>query len=338
MADRHASPTHVLRGLALASAAASALAGWAIGRHLSSAAVLGVLQLLALTAVPTSSITSTIIFSRLDDSQRQFGPSRAVGTFGWVCGCWLVSGLNLDSSASSFYVGATLWAALTLFTFILPALPPPPGKQLTLRQRMGWDSAELLKHHDHRVVFLTVALFSIPLAAFYPFAPAQLQHIGLQRTSAWMTLGQVTEITAMFLLAGLFANWRLKWIFAAGLFVGFVRFGMCALDQRLWILAGITLHGFSFALVFITAQIYLNERVESAWRARAQALMSLMSSGVGNLLGYLTTGLWFQICSRGGTTRWTLFWGCLSLTIGAVLVFFLIAYHGRSSGFRKPDA
>src|SRR5262249_53447158 len=143
---------------------------------------------------------------------------------------------------------------------------------------------------------------------------------------------------AMLLLAGLFSNWRLKWIFAAGLFVGFVRFGMCAVDQRLWILAGITLHGVSFALVFITAQIYLNERVESAWRARAQALMSLMSSGVGNLLGYLSTGLWFQICSRGGTTRWTLFWGCLSLAIGAVLVFFLFAYHGRSSGFRKPDA
>jgi MFS family permease len=336
MADRHASPSHVLRGLSLASAAGSALSGWAVGHRWSSPAVLGCLQLLAFTAVPTSSITSTIVFSRLDDSQRQFGPLRAIGTFGWVCGCWLISGLNFDSSALSFYVGAALWLALALFTFMLVALPPPPGQQLTLRQRMGWDSAELLKHHDHRVVFLMVALFSIPLAAFYPFAPYQLQHIGFQRTSAWMTLGQVTEIIAMFLLAGLFANWRLKWIFATGLFVGCVRFAMCAVDQKFWVLAGITLHGFSFALVYITAQIYLNERVESSWRARAQALMSLMSSGVGNLLGYLGTGVWFQICSRGGATRWSLFWGCLSVAIGAVLVFFLVAYQGRSGGFRKP--
>jgi len=335
MADHHASPTHVLRGLALASAVASTLVGWSVGSHWPSSAVLGFLQLLALAAVPTSSIASTIVFSRLIDSQRQFGPVRAIGTFGWMCGCWLVSGLDLDASASSFYIGASLWIALALFTFILPALPPSPGQQLTLRQRMGWDSAALLKQHDHRVVFLTVALFSIPLAAFYPFAPAQLQDLGLQRTSAWMTLGQITEITAMFLLAGLFANWRLKWIFAAGLFVGFLRFGMCAVDRKFWVLGGITLHGFSYALVYVTAQIYLNERVETAWRARAQALMSLMSSGVGNLLGYLGTGIWFEACSEKGATRWTLFWGCLSLAIGGVLLFFLVAYRGRSTGFRK---
>jgi MFS family permease len=338
MADHHASPTYVLRGLALASAAASALSGWSIAHGWAAPAVLGFLQLLALAAVPTSSITNTIIFARLNDSQRQFGPLRAIGTFGWVCGCWLVSGLSLDASASSFYIGAFLWIGLALFTFTLPALPPPSGQRLTLRQRMGWDSTVLLKHHDHRVVFFTVALFSIPLAAFYPFTPAHLQHIGLQRTSAWMTLGQVTEIAAMFCLAGLFANWRLKWIFVAGLSVGFLRFGMCALDRKMWLLAGVTLHGFSFALVYITAQIYLNERVDSAWRARAQALMSLMSSGVGNLVGYVGTGIWFQACSRSGATRWPLFWGALSLAIGAVLLFFLIAYHGRSAGFRKPAA
>lgn len=336
MADRHASPSQVLRGLSISSAAASALAGYAIANRWPSTAVLAILQVFALSAVPTSSLTSTIIFSRLKDSQRQFGPLRALGTFGWVVGCWMVSGLNLDASARSFYIGAGFWLVLAAFTLWLPALPPPPGPRLSLRQRMGWDALALLKHHDHRVVFLTVALFSIPLAAFYPFTPYQLQHMGFHRTSAWMTLGQVTEVTAMFCLASLFANWRLKWIFAAGLLVGFVRFGMCALDQKFWLLAGITLHGFSFALVFITAQIYLNERIESVWRARAQALMTLMSSGVGNLSGYLSTSAWYQFCARGGEVRWHLFWVHLSLAIGAVLVFFLFAYHGRSTGFRKP--
>jgi MFS family permease len=336
MADRHAPPSQVLRALSISSAAASALAGYAILHRWAPTAVLAILQVFALSAVPTSSLTSTIIFSRLKDSQRQFGPLRAIGTLGWVVGCWIISGLNLDASATSFYVGACFWLTLAGFTFWLPALPPPPGPKLTLRQRMGWDALTLLKNHDHRVVFLTVALFSIPLAAFYPFTPYHLRHMGFYRTSAWMTLGQVTEVTAMFCLAGLFANWRLKWIFAAGLLVGFVRFGMCALDQKLWLLAGITLHGFSFALVFITAQIYLNERIGSVWRARAQALMTLMSSGVGNLSGYLSTSAWFQFCGRGGQMRWSLFWGCLSLAIGAVLGFFLIAYHGRSSGFRKP--
>jgi len=335
MADRHASPVRVLRWLAIASGAASCLAGWGIAHGWPAARVLGLLQLYALAAVPTSSITSTIIFSRLKDSQRQFGPLRAAATFGWMCGCWLVSSLNLDASPAATYLGGSLWIALAVFTCFLPALPPTPGPPMTLRQRMGWDALTLLKHHDHRVVFLMVALFSIPLAAFYPFTPPHLQHLGFERTSAWMTLGQITEIIAMFCLAGLLANWRLKWIFVTGLLVGLLRYVVCALDQKAWLLAGITLHGFSFTLVFITAQIYLNERVEVAWRARAQALMSLMTSGLGNFVGYLSTGVWFQACSRDGKTDWRLFWNYLAVAIACVLVFFLIAYHGRSAGFRR---
>ena len=59
----------------------------------------------------------------------------------------------------------------------------------------------LLKNPDHRVVFITVALFAIPLAGFYPYAPPHLRELGLQHTSAWMSLGQVTEIIAMFSLS-----------------------------------------------------------------------------------------------------------------------------------------
>ena len=35
------------------------------------------------------------------------------------------------------------------------------------------------------------------------------------------------------------------------------------------LLLGIFLHGASFVPVFITAQIYLNQRIDSAWRTRA---------------------------------------------------------------------
>ena len=59
-----------------------------------------------------------------------------------------------------------------------------------------------------------------------------------------------------------------------------------------------TLHGASFVLVFITAQIYLNQHIDSAWRTRAQALMTLLNSGVGNIVGYLGSGWWFNACAR----------------------------------------
>jgi MFS family permease len=335
MADRHASPVQVLRWLAAASAAAIALVGYAIARRWSGGAVLGLIQLYALFAVPTTSIVSTIVFSRLRDSQRQFGPIRAVATFGWMCGCWLISALSVDASPLAGYTGALVWLAVAVFTYTLPSVAPPPSGPVTLRERMGWDALALLKHHDHRVVFLTAALFSIPMAGFYPFTPPHLETLGFRHTSAWMSLGQITEMIVMISLAGLLAKWRLKWILAAGLAFGVLRYSLCAMNSKGWLLAGITLHGFAFALFFITAQIYLNERVEAAWRARAQALMSLMTGGVGNLLGYLGTGFWFQACASPGGMRWPLFWSALAAAVFSVLLFFLFAYHGQGAGFRR---
>jgi MFS family permease len=325
MADRHASPVVVLRGLAVASASGVTLASWSLARGFPPAIVLACTQLYTITAVATSSITSTIVFSQLRDSQRQFGPIRAMATLGWMTGCWLISGLKLDASPGAGYACAVIWAAVAAFTYIFPAVPPPPARLLTFRERMGWDALALLRHRDHGVVFITVAMFSVPVAAFYPYTPPHLQELGLQRTSAWMSLGQVTEIIAMFCLAGLLSNWRLKWILATGLFFGMLRFGLCALDQKPWLLLGVSLHGISFALVFITAQIYLNERVDSVWRARAQALMSLMSGGLGNLAGYLGSGLWFRACMSSTGTRWPVFWSGVATLAGCVLLFFLIA-------------
>jgi MFS family permease len=178
-------------------------------------------------------------------------------------------------------------------------------------------------------------LFSIPLAAFYPFTPTHLRHLGFDRTAAWMSVGQITEILAMLCLARLFQTLRLKWIFLGGLFVGVLRYALCAFDSKPTLLAGVALHGFSFTLVYVTAQIYLNERIDAAWRARAQALMSLLSSGVGNLAGYLATGAWFAACTTHEATRWSIFWGWLATVVAGVLVFFVYAYHGKSPGFRR---
>lgn len=335
MADRHTSPSKVMRWLAAVSGLTLVPTTFSIQSGWSSGIVLLLLQLYAITASPTTSLASTIVFSRLQDSQRQFGPLRAVATFGWMCGCWLISAINIDASPKAGYVSALAWFTLAAFTLLLPNVAPPAGSPMTFRQRMGWDALVLLKHHDHRVVFLTVALFCIPLAAFYPYTPPHLQQLGFQHTTALMSLGQITEIISMFCLAGLFARWRLKWIFAAGLTFGVLRFVLCALNQKAWLLAGITLHGFSFTLVFVTAQIYLNERIESVWRARAQALMSLMTGGFGNMAGYLGAGYWLRTCTDASGPRWPLYWSGIAAAVAAVFLFFLIAYHGKSTGFRR---
>jgi MFS family permease len=337
ISDRHAGPVRVLRWIALAASALMALATSGIKNRWNPWLVLGLIQALSLFVVPAWSISTTIVLARLADAKEEFGPIRAVGTLGWMAGCWVVSLLNADASPLAGYCAAATWMALAAFTLALPTVIPPKSlEHLSVKQRLGLDALSLLKNHDHRVVFVTAALVTIPLAAFYPFTPPHLSDLGLERTSAWMTLGQVTEIVAMFGLSAVLTRWRLKWIFACGLGFALLRYLLCALDGKAWVLGGISLHGFAFTLFFVTVPIYLNERVDAAWRARAQALFTLMTSGAGSLIGYLGTGWWFAACERPDGMHWPLFWIGLAAAVGAVAAYFLVAYHGRGTSMATP--
>src|SRR5581483_8740361 len=192
MADRHVSPVRVLRWLSVAAAMAMTLVALALRLDWGAGIVLALIQLQALFSMPTSSIVTAIIFSRLRHAKTEFGPVRAMATLGWMSGCWVISALNADANERSAYSTAAMWLVLAGFTFVLPEVEPPKSlERLTLRQRLGWDALTLLKNHDHRGVFIAAALFYVPIAAFYPYTPTQLLGLGLTHPSAWMTLGQV---------------------------------------------------------------------------------------------------------------------------------------------------
>jgi MFS family permease len=332
MADRHASPVKVLRWLALTTALVMAAAATAIRTGASPWLVLALIQLHALCSSPTWSLGSTIVLARLADAKREFGPVRAMATLGWMAGCVLVSVAGADQSTLACYGGAAAWLAVSIFTRWLPAMETPKAAAgLTWSQRFGFDALALLRNRDTRAVYVTTALFTIPLAAFYPYTPLHLREQGLVHISAWMSLGQVTEMMAMLSLGLLLHRWRLKWLIAAGLGFGVLRFALCALDTPWTLIAGVALHGSSYTLVIITVQVYLDQRVDPAWRARAQALMTLFSSGAGSMIGYLGAGAWFAASGRDGHPRWPLFWGGLSAAMAAVLIFFVLSYRGRSA-------
>ncbi|GIX50205.1 MAG: hypothetical protein KatS3mg132_399 [Limisphaera sp.] len=337
VADRHVSPVRVVRGLAAVTGVLILATTWWLGRGIGSVGAWIWIQAVALAMAPTFSLSTAVVLSQLTDSGREFGPIRAMATVGWMCGCWLTSAAGADGSVLSGYLCGAAWLLVGLYTWRLPEVPPPavdPGRGW--RARLGWDALGLLRDRDHRVVYVTAGLFSVSLAGLYPYTPPHLSDLGFRRLSAWMSLAQVSEVAALFLLGSLLVRWRLKWTMVLGLAAGALRLGLCAVDRPLPVLMGVALHGVAFACVMITAQVYVAERIGPGWRARAQALLTLLTMGLGSLIGYLGCGLWFAICAgRLGEADWTRFWGGLALWTVAVLVYFLGAYHGRGRGWRR---
>lgn len=325
LADRSVPPIRVLRWLSVGSAFFALAVGWGIREGSPPWLIWIGIQMQSLLSVPTNSLTGSIVLSRLSQSHSQFGSIRAWGTIGWMAGCWLVSWLLLDKQPGAFVLSAGLWVVLALFTLRIPVgtTLPVATSPLTLRERFGLDALTLLIHPSHRVIFLTAAFVAIPFAAFYPSTPAHLSDLGLERTSAWMSLGQVFEVGVLFAIGTMLTRWGFKRVIALGLSCGIFRYLLYACDTPWAVLSGVAMHGFAYTFTYISTQLYLAERIAVQWRTRAQALLSMMTGGIGNLVGYLLTGSWLTACEYDGKPAWTAYWLGLCLGVSLVMIYFL---------------
>lgn len=340
LADRGFPPVKLLRILFWLSGIMLGFTFTAIDRGWGGGTLLVGMQLHALCFSPTSSLVTTIAMAELRRPSEEYGPLRMWGTLGWIAAGWIVSWvLAADASPLSGYVAAGTVFMLGFATYWMPVQKAGTAEGArNWKELLGLDALQLLRHPDHRTILLTVTLFGIPMAAFYPYTPLHLREMGFDHPSATMSLGQPTEVTGLLLLAALTKRIRLKWVLLGGLLFGVVRYGLFALNTSSALLVGIALHGACYTFYNITAQIYLAERVDPMMKARAQALFAMLTGGVSNLCGYLGTGLLFQITSSSSGPRWPLYWSLLCAAAIAVTTYFFLNYHGVGHGFFRRTA
>jgi MFS family permease len=328
LADRRLSPAFLLRLLALGMALLLSLTFWAIEKGLGSFWVLGLVQVLQFFSAPTWGLSSMLVLAQLQDPGRHFGPLRVWGTYGWMIAGLLVSVvLHADGSTVTGFAAALAWLGVAAYTFLLPASPPQAARRpFSIGELFGFETFSLLRDPQHRAVFFGAGLLSIPLAAFYPYTPMHLSDLGVSGSSAVMSLGQVSEALSMYAMARLLMEVRLSTLLNGAIAVAVLRYVLFAIGTVPGMVCGVFLHGICFTLFFIPAQIYIEQRIPKEMRFRAQALMTLLISGFGNLLGYLGCGALKGWCDEGGQTHWGLYWGVLAVVAAAVGVYFRLAY------------
>jgi len=299
----------------------------------------------ALFITPTFGLISAIAFNLLGERTNKFPRIRIWGTVGWIAAGWLVSGvLHAETSTLGGKVAAVLSVILAVVCRFLPPMPPPdsvaPKGRRSLASLFGFKAFALLKNSDHRGLFVTAALLSIPIAAFYAYTPILLREMGDQGSTQTMTLGQVSEIVLLLLLPLLVRKVRLKWILLGALVVGVLRYAFFTFGamtaEMTWMIWGVALHGLCYVGFFVTAQIYLAERIEKKMRAQAQSLLVMLSGGVGTLVGIVMAGELFKLTAKSGElSDWVTFWGVLFITTLLAMTYFLITYRGAGAGPRQ---
>jgi len=289
----------------------------------------------SLVMAPAWPLLTTITLSSTDHPERDFGKFRVWGSLGWMGAGWLVSLLAMDLSASVGWlsVGASILAAVCCF--LLPHCPPKGGPPKNVLDVLGLRAFRLFKQRDTAVFFGTAFLFSIPLAAYFMHTPQQLRFLGCEQIAAVMTVGQLTEVVAMLMMGWLLRTWSIKSIFVLALGCGTFRYLLYAVgasdDSIASVLLGVALHGICWTYFFEAGKVFLARRIEKAIRTQSQALLALLTSGIGGLAGTAFVG-WAHGYLVNETTGsgWSDYWWLLTAVCGLCVIGFMIGYRGKT--------
>lgn len=307
---------------------------WCLNHGLHPWWFIGLLGVYSLVSGPSWGLLTTITLTHLPNGEKQFPLVRLGATFGWISAGLMTSYLlAADVSPKVGYAAVAARVCSVFFGWFLPDTPPL-GKASSWRSRLGLDGWALMKQRDNAVFFIVTTLFTIPLTAFYMYAPELLKVLGDKKPTATMAIAQISEILGMLFVGHVILRYRMKWILLSALGLSVARFAMSsyagAVGSIPWHIAGIALHGVCYTFYFITAQVFLDRRVEPGLRGQAQGLLTISSSAIGPLLGALVcNGLRNNYVTANGQ-GWAEFWGILAAMISVCFFIFLIFYQGIS--------
>lgn len=319
---------HILGGLALLSAPfLSGSPVWFI--------VIIALHMLAYT--PTIGLSNSLAFHNIDNQEKEFPRLRVFGTIGWiVAGIFVSSVLGADTSAVPFYVAGASGVVLGLFSFTLPATPPPAaGKEsLSIREILGIDALAQLKSRSFIVFIVSSFLISIPLAAYYAFAPVFVNATGFENPATTMSFGQMSEVAFMIAMPFFFRRLGVKWMLLVGMgawVLRYVLFALAATDEITWmIMTGIVLHGICFDFFFVTGQIYVDKKSSASIRSQAQGFLVFATYGVGMFIGAQLSGWVYNLYKSGNVdmslAQWASFWWVPALFAGVIMLIFAVLF------------
>jgi len=298
--------------------------------------VYGALLLYSLCYMPTLAVTNSLAFRQMREPKFEFGPIRLFGTIGWIAAGLIVGGLGLEATLFPMRIAAACSLLLALYCLTLPDTPPLARSSASgLSAILPGEALALLRGRSIAVFALASLLICIPLQFYYAFTNLFLNESGVVNAASKMTGGQMSELICMLLIPWFFRRLGVKYMLAVGMLAWVVRYVLFAFGNSgdlVWMFwGGILLHGICYDFFFVVGQIYIDRKAPVQLRAATQGMITLITYGVGMLIGSWLSGMVVDAYALAATAgpaahAWTSIWIFAAAFAGAVLVLFLLAF------------
>ena len=300
--------------------------------------------------MPTLALVNSVSFNQMDDPAKQFPMVRVWGTVGWIVAGLVISfvfkwdsieNIGKGMLSNTFLMVAIASAILGLFSFTLPKTPPNRGKEeeVKISDILGLDALNLLKDRNFLIFFLASVLICIPLAFYYQNISPYLTEYKVENSTAWASLGQMSEVLFMLLLPFFFKKYGFKKTILLGMLAWTIRYLLFAYGNTgelfFMIIIGIALHGICYDFFFVSGQIYTDSKAGEKVKSAAQGLITLATYGVGMLVGFWVAG---QIVDQNligeGLHSWKDIWVFPSVFAVVVLVLFALLFKNEKVQYK----
>lgn len=265
-----------------------------IVRAANGSLALGLIFLYMLFFMPTLGLANSIAFRHLGKNQHLFPYVRVFGTGGWVIAGLLVGALGLSASPNIFLVTAIASFLLGVYSFTLPATPPPAkGVRFSIGDVVGAAAFPLFRHRNFVVFFVCVLLTAISLGVYNSYASAYLGALGVKNVAGVLAIGQISEVACILTIPFVLRRLGMKWALLLGMVCWGIRFAffiIAASSGISWAVAAIVLQGICNDFFLIIGAMYLDLLAPLEIAAQAQNLLILMISGLGAFVGSFTAG------------------------------------------------
>ena len=288
----------------------------------------------AVLFMPTLGLANTVAFRHITNPKTEFAPIRVLGTIGWICAGLLVSYFKADATSLPLRISAVASIVMAIYAVTLPSTPPQATEPFSVGNLFPVEVRRMFRDKSFLIFAIASFLICIPLQFYYAFTNPFLNQIGVTNAAGKMTGGQMSELFCMLLIPWFFRRLGVKWMLVSGMLAWVLRYALFAYGDPgagVWMLwLGILLHGICYDFFFVTGQIYTDRKAPLAYRSAAQGLITLITYGVGMLVGAWLSGV---VVDKYSTTladgsqahNWHAIWivaGALSLVV--LLLFTVI--------------
>ncbi len=284
---------------------------------------------------PTMALSNTLSFSQLKDPGKEFPGIRVLGTIGWIIAGLIIGYLGIEDKSTFFKIAAVVSAALGLYSFTMPHVPPKKDQEKkTVSQILGLDALKLFKEKDFVIMIISSVLICIPLMFYYSFTNAFLNESGMTNAAGKMTMGQMSEIIFMLVMPFFFKRFGVKKMILIGMAAWIVRYLLFAYgdnETMVWMFyLGIILHGICYDFFFVTGQIFVDKRAPENLRNSAQGLITFATYGLGFYIGTLASGFIVDMyVTSDNMHNWEMIWLIPAGFSVLVFIFFAIFFKDK---------